>query len=128
MVAFKYPRWSGKLGMAFLPPHIKLYDRSGVLDSKRDPLAHTEEEFRLGGDLQELHGHVSGDDKLEWRGAKCEHKAGEYVWIVKSGRTEQRTAAQEWNDAVLWQYITVSVGRLRDKKESLVKHHREWAE
>ena len=73
-------------------------------------------------------GDVSGDDELEWRGAKREHKAGEYVRIVKRGRTEQRTAAQEWNDAVLWQYITVLVGRLRDKKKSLVKHHREWAE
>ena len=48
--------------------------------------------------------------------------------VVKRGRTEQRAAAQERDDAILRQHMTILVGRLRDNKEPLVKHDREWAE
>ena len=46
---------------------------------------------------------------------------------VKRGRAEQRTAAQEREDAILRQYKS-AVGVLSDKKQLLVKHHRERSE
>ena len=46
---------------------------------------------------------------------------------VKRGRAEQRTAAQKREDAILRQYKSRR-WRLSDKKQILVKHHRERSE
>src|SRR5215469_17589728 len=104
--------------------HEQLHNCFGFLDPERHLLAHTEDEKRGSCDLQELDAYVCGDDKLDWIAAKCHDHAGP---VVKRGRADQRTAAQEREDAILRQYKSRRWS-LGDKKQLLVKHHRERSE
>ena len=83
---------------------VKRDNRAGRLDAERDFLAHTEKEVRVVSDLQEMERHVRRDNELHWRAAERQEHAGP---IIKCGRTEQRTAAQKRDNAVLRQYERV---------------------
>src|SRR5262249_290054 len=55
--------------------HIKSDDRVGLFDAEGDFLAHTENEGRMLGDLQELARQVTGNNEFHWRAAERHHDA-----------------------------------------------------
>ena len=73
--------WSGQ---------VKPDNRVGLLDAERDFFAHTEKEFRLGSDLQELERHVRCDNELHRRAAERHHHAGVAVQAWTNGAANRR--------------------------------------
>jgi hypothetical protein len=77
---------------------VEAFNCLRLLNPQHHPLGYTKEEIRVRGALQELEMHVLRDDQLDWPSAKRDHHT---IARLKRARTEQRSAAQERDNAIL---------------------------